>query len=561
VIDFSRSYQFALTDAAVLTAATWALLACDGFSRRGWSLAWGFLIGLTPLARTMAVAFLPAQLIAAAWLIAVRPGARRPRLINLAWSLALSALTAATWLANSLKTVVSYLTNFGYGAQSSHFAESGSRLSIGYWTRELVNSVRQDLYLPLAALLALSLVLAAAAGLARRRTEIRAGLRRWIVSDSAIVGFVLLEEYVAVSSSRNEGVGFRVPLLPAFIVLVVAALITVPWRIPRRVVIGALIAASVFNVVMKADAVRGLSGSSSVTVAGFGRVPVAHGDGYIQGYVLGSEETRAGSATQPLPASQRGWLPAYAQIVREIFDIADERRVTPVVQLATSEPLVNANDLTLAARLDFKRDLTVALLPGPPGPASLASYEQTLRQARPTPNVLVTVSTVGFTSYFALGGLRNADQGLLERAATVAGFPCAAGIPLPDGRTAVISWRTSPTAAGSSAASCAPRVSRMSPVAGSTAVASTASVVAVFTLPIQPSALPGAITLTDTDSGKPEPGTLLPFGETAIVFRPRRPLPGDTRFTATVTTTARADTGDALPAAQHWSFTTGANGG
>jgi hypothetical protein len=138
------------------------------------------------------------------WLIIVRSGPRRPRLINLTCSIALGVLTAATWLAGNLGSVSGYLTNFGYGAQSSHFAQSGSRLRIGYWTRELGRSVRQDLYLPLAVLFALSLVLAAAAVLTQRRSEIRAALRRWIVADSAIVAFVLLEGYVAVSSRRGR---------------------------------------------------------------------------------------------------------------------------------------------------------------------------------------------------------------------------------------------------------------------------------------------------------------------------------------------------------------------
>src|SRR5437588_483463 len=105
VIDFSRTYQFAITDAAVLAATTYALLASEAFTHRGWSLLWGFLLGLTPLARTMAIAFMPAQLIAAVWLVNARPGiarqqapgVRRPQLLNLGVALVLAVITAATW--------------------------------------------------------------------------------------------------------------------------------------------------------------------------------------------------------------------------------------------------------------------------------------------------------------------------------------------------------------------------------------------------------------------------------------------------------------------------------
>ena len=39
VIDFSRSYQFPVTAAAMLTAATFGLLATSRLDRRGWSSA------------------------------------------------------------------------------------------------------------------------------------------------------------------------------------------------------------------------------------------------------------------------------------------------------------------------------------------------------------------------------------------------------------------------------------------------------------------------------------------------------------------------------------------
>ncbi len=357
LIDFSRSYQFALTDAAVMAAATWALLASDGFNRRGPSLAWGVFLGLMPLARTMALAFVPAQAIAAAWLVTSRTGRERVRLVNLLLALVLGTAVAATWLATSLHSVFGYLTNFGYGTQSSHFSQSGSRLSIAYWTREATNAVREDLYLPLAALLAVSLLLALFAAIARRGRTVPVALRRWVMSDGAIVCFILLAGYVAVSSSRNEGVGFRLPLLPLLAALAVAALYAVPWRTARRLLVGGLVVVSAVNVLMKADVVGGLSEEHSVHLTGLGTVPVVRGQGYIQDYVLSALRMPATSSTEPLPPSQRGWLPAYARVVQQIFGFANRQRATPVVRLATDEALLNANDFTLAARLHHRTSL------------------------------------------------------------------------------------------------------------------------------------------------------------------------------------------------------------
>jgi 4-amino-4-deoxy-L-arabinose transferase-like glycosyltransferase len=569
VIDFTRTYQFAITAAAVLAAATYALLASEAFTRLGWSLLWGFLLGLTPLARTMAIAFMPAQLIAAVWLISARPetrrkqgsGLRRSQRLNFGVALVLGVITAATWLARSWHSVYSYLTNFGYGVQSAHFSSSGSRLTVGYWTREAVNAVREDVYLPLGALLALSLIAALSAALAkhrrrnRSRRRIPAAVRRWAVSDAAIVLFILLEGYVVVSSSRNEGVGFRLPLIPALVALAVAAVFAVPWRVPRRLLIGGLIGVSALNLIMKADLVGGLSDSAVANVPGLGKVPVLAGQGYIQGYVLGSLEARPGPATQPLPISQRAWMPAYRRTVEAIFRLARRGHHAPVVALATDEPLINANDLTLAARLQLRRDLLVTLLPGPPGAATLPAYEQLIERAPGKPNTLITVTHVGL-SYFALSGLKDIEQGLLERASAAVGFACGSGISLPDGRVAVVSSRTPKSPQAPMVRACAPRVTHITPSAGAAGVPTTTPVTAVFSLPMQTASLRHAFTLTDTRSGRRVRGTVSFFGDIALSFRPRPALAPGTRFTVTLGTVATAATGDPLRAAEHWSFTT-----
>jgi 4-amino-4-deoxy-L-arabinose transferase-like glycosyltransferase len=153
VVDFTRTYQFPVTAAATFAASTYALLASDGLSRRGWSIAWGVLLGLTALARTMMIAFVPVQLVVALG----RPGARRLRVENLAIGVTAGVLTASMWFATSWGSVVDYLTNFGYGDRSVSFGTSKSRLSVGYWTQEIVETVREDLYLPLSFLLALAL--------------------------------------------------------------------------------------------------------------------------------------------------------------------------------------------------------------------------------------------------------------------------------------------------------------------------------------------------------------------------------------------------------------------
>jgi hypothetical protein len=360
---------------------------------------------------------------------------------------------------------------------------------------------------------------------------------------------------VVVSSSRNEGVGFRVPLIPALVALAVAALLAVPWRIPRRLLIGGLIGVSALNLITKADVFGGLSDSAVANVPGLGNVPVLTGQGYIQGYVLGSLETRPGSATQPLPISQRGWTPAYRRTAEAIFRLARGRHYPPVVALATDEPLINANDLTLAARLHLRRDLLVTLLPGPSGAATLSAYERLIEGAPGKPNMLITVTHVGL-SYFALGGLKDIRQGLLERASAAVGFTCGAGIRLPDGRVAIVSSRTPQSSKGPTASSCSPRVTRTAPAADAAAVSTTTPITALFSLPMQTPSLRRAVTLSDAGNGHRVQGTVSFFGDIALIFRPRRALAPGARFSATISTVATAATGAALQPAAHWSFTT-----
>ncbi len=442
VIDFTRSYQFAVTGAALLAACTYALLASEALSRRGFALAWGVLLGLMPLARTMLVAFVPAQLIAAAWLVFARPGPRRPRAVNLAAAVAAGAAVASVWLASSFHAVAHYLTSFGLGAQSAQFGTSRSRLAFGYWTRELVNTVKAELYLPLAALLVAALVLGVAAlamGLRRSRTDPRAWARGWVLSDGAVVLFVLLEAYLALTVTRNEGVGFRVPVIPLLVALAVAAIWRLPWRLARAGLVTGLAAVAALNVVAKTDALSALSRDRSLHLPALGATPVVVGDGYIQGYVLGSFETVSPSPTHPLPDSQKGWLPAYQRIVSRVRTLAPSPGSARVVGLATSEPLVNANNLTLAARLRFHEDLPVRVLGFPSGTVTSASYRHLLEGAQ-APNVLVTVSRLGL-NYVALTGGVAVDQSVIRRTARSLGFRPAGAVSLPDARRAFVWWR------------------------------------------------------------------------------------------------------------------------
>lgn len=449
VIDFARSYQFAVTAAAMLAAATYALLASEGLSRRWWSIGFGVLLGLTLLARVMMVAFVPALLVAAVWLAFRRDDMRRERLWNLALAAIAMVATAATWFAKSWDNVFTYLTGLGYGAESAGFGTSESRLSVGYWTRELVHTVQEDLYLPLAALLTIAVGIGLAALLAGRSIReggddgneswsMRERVHAWSLTDVAVVLFLLLWILLALTSSRNEGVGFRLPAIPLLVALAVGALWQVRWARARVLIVAGLVAVSVLNFSMKGTVIPALSEQRTLSVPGFGAVPVLTGDGYIQGYVFGAFRPSP-SSTEPLGEEEKGWLPAYEQAVGEIETLRQRQGFEPIAGLATNEPLVNSAAFSLAARLRYDSDLTVQTLGAPSGPQTSDAYEQILA-APSAPNVLLTVSAPG-VNYDVLTGGTAVDQDLIADAAESLGFRPLDTVPLPDSRILTITWR------------------------------------------------------------------------------------------------------------------------
>ena len=565
ITDFTRSYEFPVTAAAILTASTYALLASEALERRRWAIAWGVLLGLMPLARTMTIAFVPAQLLAAGWLILSRPGVRRSRLINGGLAVVASLIASATWFVKAWHEQLHYLTNFGYGSQSVNFAQSGSRLSIGYWTRELASTVREDLYLPLALLVGLLVISGVVALISRYRSPapastVRSWTRSWISSDAAVVLLVVAEGYLAVTSSRNEGVGFRVPLLPSLLALAVYTLWRLPWRRVRQGFALGLVAVCAFDILMKADVVGAVSGTLSADVPGLGSTAVVQGTGYIQGYVFGALEARYQSATQPLPAYEREWMQAYDAIDAAIIGHGRRDGFAPNVELTTDEPLLNSYDLSFAAQLRFRLSLPVNVLPGPPAAAPFTAFQQVLQGAQRTgTNVFVTVTKVGL-SYFGAPATQDAGrQGAFQQAARSLGLVCGAAVALPDARLALIAWPASApptTGPGVSAPGCAPVIQRTVPAPGATAVAPSTPVVAQFNVPMSETQTARAFRILRTSDSRPVAGNVTKFGDQALVLTPSRPLARRTRFTAVLTRGAIAATGASLPIAHNWTFST-----
>jgi 4-amino-4-deoxy-L-arabinose transferase-like glycosyltransferase len=450
VIDFSRSYQFVIPSTALVVCATYALLASEGLARRGWALAWGALLGLTLLSRTMTLAFVPGQLAAAAWMLyarrsAIEPRLTRRRLVNLGLGGLAMVLVALPWYSASGGTVFRYLTGFGYGAESTAFGAERSPLAPSYWGQEAAEAAAGLLYFPLALLLAASLLLGAVALAIRlRRTpgeQRRAAIHGMVSGDGFIVLLLFVEGYVALTSSRNQGVGFAVPMIPLAVLLAVVALDRLPWRRRAAALAIAFAAVGAFNFTMKLGVSESLGELRTVDPPGTRVLTVSNGEGWIQGYVRGAESFALAELGRPAPpaaptsrpaAREKAWLPFYGRVVGGIEQASDRAGREPQFVIGVDEPLVNPYVFELAARRRLGTRLVVDTLLAPQ-PAGV--YRAVLAQMRPAPNAVLLVRPPGMPFY------PPADQGNLARALVSLGFARRDVLRLPDERRAVLLQR------------------------------------------------------------------------------------------------------------------------
>jgi hypothetical protein len=426
LLDFVRTYHLVLPSTAMYALATYALLGSDRLRRRSWSIGWGVALGLTMLSRSMVIAFAPALVLAAAWMLVVDRAERR-RILNLGLGLAAFAATTLLWYGTSWRPIFRYLLDFGYGSATP--GDARTPLSLAYWTDELRGALEVSVYLPLAGVLAAALVAgcgALAIALARSRNPVATlsnWLRRAARSDAVVPAFVVGEGYIALTSSGNDGTGFVVPLLPSFFALTCITALRVPWQLVRRGLVGALCAASVFNVVMKADVLDPVSEARTVEVPLIGRAPLTNGRGFLHQHLVNEACYDLGPPTDWLPDRERGWLVLFREAVSSLdtLEIPDRE---PRTYVALEEPVLNASSIRLASlRYGRKGGVFDYVRTGSDG---MAAYRRFLAEMQP--DLLLTASAEA--CHFG----PQVTQRRVEAAAASLGYVARRKLPMPDGR-------------------------------------------------------------------------------------------------------------------------------
>jgi hypothetical protein len=411
-----------------MTAALWSLLRSDGFRRLRWAAAFGVFVALTLLARTMTVAYIPAFLLAATAQFLVAPRDLRLRARNAAIAGGAALVVAGPWYIRNARSVWDGLAGSGYGEDSAQYGRHYPVMSWGFWTKEL----RLDLShfgLPLAAVLFICL-LASLAYFLLRRPPLQRG---WFRSARAagLLGLVLvvLEGYLVLTSSRNQGTGFALPWLPALVVLCVVAAAGVPARAVRVGLATLLGVVSLAAVLSKSGWVEPLAEVRAVSVPGFGSVPVTDGRAVTQRELEGAGYDIE-PVTEPPSEIHREWLPLARDVVGWSLDRAEQRGEELRLMLGPDDLIFSNWRLSLAAQLWFHRWLPVDYLTTFPSGDSAASYRRQLLS--PPHNALVS---------FDPSERAKITRWKVEAAARALGFRPEKSFTMPDGRKLWIWWR------------------------------------------------------------------------------------------------------------------------
>jgi hypothetical protein len=369
VADYSRLFHFAVPAAALLTAALWAVLRSDGLRRTRWVVAAGVLLALMLTARTMTVSYLPGVALGAGLPLLAARSDRRVRLRNflVLWAVALGI--AAVWWLPAWNTVTNYLRNAGYGSEATTYGSGGSVLSLDWWTTE-VQVLGNYLQLPLAVALLAALVAGGAFAVWRRPRP-----RSWLESPALLPAVVVVEGYLALSSTVNQGTAFSLPWIPALVVLAVGTLATVPARALRLGLAGLLVAVCVLNLAVKNGVSERLSKPRLADVPLIGDVTATDG----RDFIYGSLDARGYPVEPPparLPELHKQWSALNERLVR----LAARHGDKPSVTVGTGDYFINDTRLELASQLERRRGLELGLIHPP---ATLGSYRRQLAEQNP----------------------------------------------------------------------------------------------------------------------------------------------------------------------------------
>ena len=436
VLNYSRSYNFAIAGAAVATLAALALVRSERLTRLSWSLCFGVCLGLLPLARTMTLAFIPGLLIAA-MVQAMSWNRKRRAITHLVISFGLAVAVAATWLYPNGSRVLAYLVDFGYGAQSAAYGQHQSLLSPDSWLLT-IQYVESYAYLPDLVLLGVGalVLLAAVTRLLVQRPWLEVA-RTVARSPTVPPIFLVGEGLAALTSSGNKGSGFIVVLLPCMFVLASWAMLRGGRAsLTRRIALGLALLVAATSVAAEVDLSSPLAEPRTVDLPVLGLATVADGRGTLQLYEAAGGYHTGNPAIPIAPAVGRAWNALSQETAAALFRSGGTEMLTA---FGFRDRLYNVNSVGLEEDLSGRPALPLIQVdPSGLGDPLRNDYLWLTAGAAKSACLLVTVS--GMRGQFAPA----VAPVPMAAAARNAGFTIMRVWLTPDGQTARL-WRRTRT--------------------------------------------------------------------------------------------------------------------
>jgi type IV secretory pathway protease TraF len=234
----------------------------------------------------------------------------------------------------------------------------------------------------------------------------------------AVVAIVAVSAYIALSSSRNVGLGFTLPVSVLLVPLAVMALRLHPRATAPAIV--ALAAIAVVNLTAAFTFSESLSRVRVVDVPAFGGIPI------VDGRPIAVEQIRVqveGPETR-FDDEDRGYLKVNEELAR-IF-VAKLR--APVVGFGSRNRAVNTNTAMLAGLRRYNVAVPMAQLLPSDGPTAKDYAQHLTNPLYGIPQIVVTTSTS------ARDFEPRVNQVPVEEAARSLGMTIIRTLRLPDGR-------------------------------------------------------------------------------------------------------------------------------
>ncbi|WP_410658615.1 ArnT family glycosyltransferase [Amycolatopsis sp. lyj-112] len=436
VIYEARAYHFALPAAVMTTAAIYFLVRSEGLSKLKFVVPFGVFVGLMPLSRTMAIAFVPG-LVLAALIQAAVPHDRKKRLKYFALAAAVGAGVAAIWLVPNGVGVFKYLTGFGYGKQSVEFGQDAGVFNPGAWVERL-RLLILDHGLPHALLLCAGLVAAIVVAVTKVRTGPAKDTLRSMVASALFPSALLVAEGgVAVLTSKNTGTAFFLPLIPSMAILALWGLYRA-HRSLRKALPVAVALVGLLALVPMVDLRLPTAHPWEVDLPVLGSSKVTDGRGAPQVYV-----DPGGQVTEPLSVETvREWRAVSEWAAGQV---AEHHALSGATAFGFRDRLFNINTLQLEMLRRFGYGVALPQVSPtengntePDYRAWLTSYRSNSGDASKTCLLFTATGTVNEFE-------PKVDPPSMVSAAMASGFMPVATHPLPNGWSVTLWKRPQPT--------------------------------------------------------------------------------------------------------------------